>query len=810
MLAVWVGKTTTQEEFAQTSASELEAKLAEAGAGVSRTREVQEHESSYFQSLFKLRGGIQYVEPVVLQAQTNLRDDVHATKLYHLKGRRNIRVKQVDVSHASLNSGDVFVLDANDTIFQWNGKGASRMEKGKALDLTVRLRDERMNRLRARVVLAEDGDEEDSFWNAIGGKGPVASAEEGGDDAEFEKASVDEVKLYRVEQSADGNSYEKILVDTNGKPLHRDMLVTESTFIVDSQTEIFVWTGRKSAPSVRDQAMSIASSFLKDQGRPNWTPITKVTEGVENILFKGKFQGVFKEFVDNPEHLASRSKKLNRTAGTVRQEAVNVDAMHNPAKYALAREENVQERAIPTKGSSDGEGELKIWYIKKNAKHVLPLEEYGIFYSGESYIVQFSAKLKSGGHRHVIYYWQGRHSTTEDQGTSALLATNLGASLGGGATQVRVLQNKEPEHFLAHFEGLMNVRRGSRSAWEGEYGSKAVLFHIRGTNAVDTRAAQMQTRAASLNSNDAFVLKSAPGSNGGAWIWLGKGANEFERSVASKIAERVLDGTKADTIDEGSEPEAFWTAIGGKGEYSHDERLQKGDIKARLFQCSDSTSVFRVMEIHNFVQDDLDNDDVMILDGFNELFVWIGTGSTEREKAMGVQTAHEYLKAASDGRPENVPVYTVMAKEEPPQFALYFLGWDDAAAKAGEDHYVRSLARMAQSGYITMSQSASSEVEAVKKAKEAYHAKAQETEAAAAISSASIEAPKAAAPAGNAAIYSFDRLKTKPYPEDVDPQHLEKHLSPAEFQQFFKMTHEAFAACPQWKQLRIKKDVGLF
>jgi hypothetical protein len=811
-LAVWVGKTTQQEDFANGKANDLEVKLT---GGITRTREFQEHESSYFQSLFKFRGGIQYVESVVLSAQVNVRDEEHNIKLYHLKGRRNVRVKQVEVGHKSLNSGDVFVLDTNDIIFQWNGSKAGRMEKAKALDLTVRLRDERMNRLNAKVVLLEESQEEEAFWKSIGGKGAIASADEGGDDAEFEKASVDQIKLYRVDK--DGENYSKTLVDTKGKSLHRDMLESTGTFIVDAQTELFVWTGRTSPPSLRDQAMSIAASFLKDNGRPNWTPITKVTEGVENALFKGKFQGVFKEFVDNPEHLAARVKKINKTAGTLRQEAVNVDAMHNPEKYALAREENIIDRVIPSKNAED-EGELSIWIVKKNEKHALPLEEYGIFYSGESYIIQYSIHLKSGGYRHVVYYWQGRQSSTEDQGTCALLATGLASTLGTSVTQVRVTQNKEPEHFLAHFEGYMNVRRGSRDTWASEWTDKPILFHIRGTNAVDTRAAQMKTAAASLNSNDAFLLKTPTS----AWVWLGKGANEFERAVAHKIAERVLVGQASETVEEGNESEVFWTALGGKGEYSNDARLQQGDVKARLFQCSDSTSVFKVMEIHHFVQDDLDNDDVMILDGYSELFVWIGSGSTEREKAMGVQVAHDYLKSASDGRPPHVPVYSVMSREEPPQFSVYFLGWDDAAAKAGEDLYSRSLAKMAKTGYFQMSTVATAEVAAVQKAKDEYNAKVkdEESKSVTPTSGSSSAAPSAAAAppssssssssSANGPIYPFDRLKVKPSPPDVDTEHLEHHISPQEFAQFFKMTPEAFAGCPKWKQLRIKKDIGLF
>jgi hypothetical protein len=75
---------------------------------------------------------------------------------------------QVPVSSASLNKGDVFILQTDNVIYQWNGtikllcfllhyiivstgSLAGRMEKAKALDLTVRLRDE--GAAKARIVV---------------------------------------------------------------------------------------------------------------------------------------------------------------------------------------------------------------------------------------------------------------------------------------------------------------------------------------------------------------------------------------------------------------------------------------------------------------------------------------------------------------------------------------------------------------------------------------------------------------------------------------------------------------------------------
>lgn len=74
---------------------------------------------------------VRYVEPLALKKQINLRDGDYPTRLYQLKGRRNIRLSLVEISSKSLNSGDVFILDDDHTIYQWNGKQASRMEKVK-------------------------------------------------------------------------------------------------------------------------------------------------------------------------------------------------------------------------------------------------------------------------------------------------------------------------------------------------------------------------------------------------------------------------------------------------------------------------------------------------------------------------------------------------------------------------------------------------------------------------------------------------------------------------------------------------------
>jgi len=59
-------------------------------------------------------------------------------------------------------------------------------------------------------------------------------------------------------------------------------------------------------------------------------------------------------------------------------------------------------------------------------------------------------------------------------------------------------------------------------------------------------------------------------------------------------------------------------------------------------------------------------------------------------------------------------------------------------------------------------------------------------------------------------LYDFDRLRTKPWPEEVVPEQLERHLKDEDFARYLKMSRQEFAKLPKWKQLNIKKGVGLF
>ncbi len=150
---------------------------------------------------------------------------------------------------------------------------------------------------------------------------------------------------------------------------------------------------------------------------------------------------------------------------------------------------------------------------------------------------------------------------------------------------------------------------------------------------------QPEVKCANLNSGDAYIVVSRGGY--AAYLWLGEGANEPEEKLGKKLLENTFTFTEVRlTFKEGDEPEEFWDALGGRTEYStvKDMGIAAG-FEPRLFQCSNAQGRFFVEEIYNFTQDDLINDDIMILDAYQTIYVWIGNRSNKFEKKGAAKSA---------------------------------------------------------------------------------------------------------------------------------------------------------------------------
>lgn len=124
------------------------------------------------------------------------------------------------------------------------------------------------------------------------------------------------------------------------------------------------------------------------------------------------------------------------------------------------------------------------------------------------------------------------------------------------------------------------------------------------------------------------------------YVWIGSKTTAEESRLIQEIAESTFNSpwVSLQVINEGEEPENFfWVAIGGKKPYDKD-----GDFMnyTRLFRCSNEKGYFTVAEkCSDFCQDDLADDDIMILDNGEQVYLWMGTKCSEVEVKLAYKSA---------------------------------------------------------------------------------------------------------------------------------------------------------------------------
>lgn len=124
------------------------------------------------------------------------------------------------------------------------------------------------------------------------------------------------------------------------------------------------------------------------------------------------------------------------------------------------------------------------------------------------------------------------------------------------------------------------------------------------------------------------------------YVWIGSKADHDDIRLIEEIAETKFNTPwiSCQYVNEGEEPENFfWVALGGKKPYETDATFME---YTRLFRCSNEKGYFTVSEkCTDFCQDDLADDDIMILDNGEQVFLWLGSKCSEVEVKLAYKSA---------------------------------------------------------------------------------------------------------------------------------------------------------------------------
>ncbi|KAG4211595.1 hypothetical protein ERO13_A02G107500v2 [Gossypium hirsutum] len=669
----WIGKDTSQDEAGTAAIKTVELDAVLGGRAVQH-RELQGHESDKFLSYFKpciipLEGG-------VASGFKTAEEEEFETRLYVCRGKRVVRLKQVPFARSSLNHDDVFILDTQNKIYQFNGANSNIQERAKALEVIQFLK-EKYHEGTCNVAIVDDGKldtESDSgeFWVLFGGFAPIGKKVTSEDDVIPETTPA---KLYSI---TDG---EVKIVEGE---LSEGLLENNKCYLLDCGVEIFVWVGRVTQVEDRKAASQVAEDFIVGQNRPKTTRITRVIQGYETNSFKSNFDSW-------PAGSAAPGAEEGRgkVAALLKQQGVGVKGMSKSAP--------VNEEVPPL---LDGSGKTEVWFINGSAKTPLPKEDIGKFYSGDCYIVLYTYHSGDRKEDYFLCCWIGKYSIEEDQKMATRLANTMCNSLKGRPVQGRVFDGKEPPQFIALFQPMVVLKGGLSTGYKKSIADKGLtdetytadcvsLFRISGTSVHNNKTLQVDAVATSLNSTDCFLLQS--GSS--MFTWHGNQSTYEQQQLVARVAEFLKPGVALKHAKEGKESSAFWFALGGKLSYTSKTASTEIVRDPHLFTFSFNKGKFEVEEVYNFSQDDLLTEDILILDTHADVFVWVGQCVDPKEKKNAFEIGQKFIDMAAslEGLSPHVPLYKVTEGNEPCFFTTFF-SWDSTQATVQGNSFQKKVA----------------------------------------------------------------------------------------------------------------------
>ncbi|KAL8162317.1 hypothetical protein V2J09_013806 [Rumex salicifolius] len=655
----WLGKDTSQDEAGTAAIKTVELDASLGGKAV-QYRELQGHESDRFLSYFKpciipLEGGIAsgFKKP---------EEEVFETRLYICKGKRVVKLKPVPFARSSLNHDDVFILDTKDKIYQFNGANSNIQERAKALEVIQHLKDT-YHEGTCEVAIVDDGKlqaESDSgeFWVLFGGFAPIARKVASDDDVIPEATPA---KLFSV---AEGR------IDPLEGDLSKGMLENNKCYLLDCGDEIYLWFGRATQVDERKSACHAAEDLITSQNRPKATRISRVIQGYESHSFKSHFDSW-----PAGSAIPGADEGRGKVAALLKQKGAGVKGATKGAP--------VNEEVPPLLVAG---GKIEVWRVDGSAKISVPKEDIGKFYSGDCYIILYSYHSGDKKDDYYLCWWIGKDSIEEEQKIAAQLANTMSNSLKGRPALGRIFQGKEPPQFVALFEPMIVLKGGLSSGSKLAVKALGVepytidgvaLIQISGISAHNSRAVQVDTVAASLNSYECYILQTGTS----IFIWQGNQSPFEQQQLVVKVAEILKPGVALKHAKEGTENSTFWAALGGKQNYASKKESQNITRDPHLYSFSINRGKFQVEEIYNFTQDDLLTEDTLILDTHAEVFVWVGHTVDPKEKQKAFEMGEKYiaLAASLEGLPQQVPLYKITEGNEPCFFTTYF-SWDSAKA----------------------------------------------------------------------------------------------------------------------------------
>lgn len=246
-------------------------------------REVQGQESDAFLGLFG--GAVVYMDGGVASGFKSGTPEAYGPRLLRVKGANadTVRVSQVPMEAASLNAGDVFLLDAGELLVLYCGSESNPLEQRRGGELLGALKDERKaagERVDGEAELAACA----PFWAAVNGGTPAAVAPAIADAVDVQ-APTGPAKLFKL---SDESGSVVIGQTAEGAPLPAP--TPADVWVVTRGTEMFVAVGDGASSAERVYVVNRVDAIVEAVGLPPASRVTFFSRDADRSLWNSFFE----------------------------------------------------------------------------------------------------------------------------------------------------------------------------------------------------------------------------------------------------------------------------------------------------------------------------------------------------------------------------------------------------------------------------------------------------------------------------------------------------------------------------------------
>lgn len=576
--------------------------------------------------------------------------------LLHIKGRRHVQIRLVEPIYKSINRGDCFVLVTPDKLFNFVGAFSNVIEKSRSKDICAQIvRDKDLGCSATSTIVINDGKYCDQnarkFWSLLGKTDPSEELCESG--------HADEDELFELSLTETNMIYElsdETLVpieDYWGQIPKISMLDTQKVLVFDFGSEIYVWNGKNASSIDKGIALKLAQekyhlgydysmcdvcplnysqitgdrTILKvpksSKTIPDWCLFAKITQHMETVLFRDKFQ-------DWPDITVNIKDDVQ-----LGENQFDIPPLNGGHLY---KGEGYTEPNLVLENSNLGRGDffydtdtmrhfdiltesIKKWQVGEHEyKEIENKDDYGHFYSSESYTVRWiyrisitvreltgkiSEKNTVGRDRCAYFCWHGIDATPNEKGAAALMTVELDKEKG---SQLRISQGDEPTAFIRLFKVLF-IHQGKPNEEKFE---KWRLYILSGNCSEETIFTEVPCNMRQLRSRTSMLLVN--GQLKKVIVWHGAKSMTHTQKVTKNAAQLIVDKqfkqffpqttvtVRMEELYEGNETSQFFDAVQGTNRNLYNSLVDSHhlyDFTPRLFKFSSTSGTFEAVEVEN-------------------------------------------------------------------------------------------------------------------------------------------------------------------------------------------------------------------